>query len=593
MKTENKNCQNCKTDFTIEPEDFTFYEKIKVPPPTFCPECRLRRRFAWRNERFLYRRPDARTGDVIFSAFAPTAPIKTVAQEHWSSDDWDPREYGRDYDFSRPFFEQFRELMQVVPWPSRWAVNIVNADYNINTNDAKDCYLVMSSSYVQNSSYCIWVVNTDDSIDLYNTAKTSWSYNSSFLRECSRVFFSMRCDQCQNVWFSRDMVGCWDCFGCAGLRNKKYCIFNQQLTKEEYSEKIEQLWAGSYQAISELRARAHALWATVPVKYMTGRQNVGVTGEYIDHSKNVRQSYNVQGGEDLRFCQNILKGPARDCYDYSNWGENAELIYDSLLCGVNVTGCKFSVYCWSNNRNLEYCINGQNLADSFGCVSLKSKQYCILNKQYSKEEYFALRDKIIQHMKNMPYKDKLGNIYAYGEFFPMEFAVMPYNETIAQEFFPITKEEAERSGYLWNNDVVKSHEVTLLAHDLPDHIKDVNDSILHEVVGCAHRGKCADGCMTAFKITKSEFSFYKKFLLPIPRLCFNCRHAERLALRNPINLWSRTCQCAGNVAEYGGYKNNTNHFHGVEPCPNEFETAYCPDSPEIVYCESCYNSEVV
>jgi len=43
-KNETKNCQNCKKDFTIEQDDFSFYEKIKVPPPTFCPECRYKRR---------------------------------------------------------------------------------------------------------------------------------------------------------------------------------------------------------------------------------------------------------------------------------------------------------------------------------------------------------------------------------------------------------------------------------------------------------------------------------------------------------------------------------------------------------------------
>lgn len=34
-KSETKICQNCKKDFTIDPEDFKFYEKIKVPSPTF------------------------------------------------------------------------------------------------------------------------------------------------------------------------------------------------------------------------------------------------------------------------------------------------------------------------------------------------------------------------------------------------------------------------------------------------------------------------------------------------------------------------------------------------------------------------------
>ena len=55
-KSEKRICQNCKKDFIIEPEDFNFYEKIKVPPPTFCPWCRFIRRMAWRNERALYKR---------------------------------------------------------------------------------------------------------------------------------------------------------------------------------------------------------------------------------------------------------------------------------------------------------------------------------------------------------------------------------------------------------------------------------------------------------------------------------------------------------------------------------------------------------
>ena len=59
---ETKNCQNCKKDFIIEPEDFNFYQKMKVPPPTFCPLCRAQRRFAFRNERKFFRVKDAFTG---------------------------------------------------------------------------------------------------------------------------------------------------------------------------------------------------------------------------------------------------------------------------------------------------------------------------------------------------------------------------------------------------------------------------------------------------------------------------------------------------------------------------------------------------
>src|SRR5687767_2461861 len=104
---ENKTCQNCKKDFVIEPEDFGFYEKIKVPPPTFCPECRLIRRLTVPNERVLYKRKCDLTGEQIFSMYDDEAPFPVYETKAWYSDQWDPYQYGMDYDFSRSFFEQF------------------------------------------------------------------------------------------------------------------------------------------------------------------------------------------------------------------------------------------------------------------------------------------------------------------------------------------------------------------------------------------------------------------------------------------------------------------------------------------------------
>ena len=101
---ELKICQNCTQEFRIEPEDFVFYEKIRVPPPTWCPECRMIRRFMFRNERNLYRRKDDVSGKEIFSMYPPEVPVKIYEKDYWWSDAWDATEYGKDYDFSRPFF---------------------------------------------------------------------------------------------------------------------------------------------------------------------------------------------------------------------------------------------------------------------------------------------------------------------------------------------------------------------------------------------------------------------------------------------------------------------------------------------------------
>ena len=48
MNSETRNCQNCKKDFTIEPDDFSFYEKMDVCQPKICPDYRARQRLSFR-----------------------------------------------------------------------------------------------------------------------------------------------------------------------------------------------------------------------------------------------------------------------------------------------------------------------------------------------------------------------------------------------------------------------------------------------------------------------------------------------------------------------------------------------------------------
>ena len=67
-----------------------------------------------------------------------------------------------------------------------------------------------------------------------------------------------------------------------------------------------------------------------------------------------------------------------------------------------------------------------------------NSQYCILNKQYTKEEYEELLPKIIEHMKSTD---------EWGKFFPTEDSPFAYNETVASEFYPITKDEVLKNNW--------------------------------------------------------------------------------------------------------------------------------------------------
>jgi hypothetical protein len=280
-----------------------------------------------------------------------------------------------------------------------------------------------------------------------------------------------------------------------------------------------------------------------------------------------------------------------DIYGFGAGG--GELGYETTNPGFSAYHVKFIAQ-GNAQREVEYSLLNYSSSNLFGCIGLRNKQYCVLNKQYTKESFDKLRTKIIEHMDKMPYIDKKGRVYKYGEFFPPELSPFAYNETIAQEYFPLSKAEAESKGYSWKDPEERNYKIQIPNDKLPDNIKDVKDDIVGKVIECAHQGRCNEQCTTAFKIIEPELQFYKRMNLPLPRLCPNCRHYQRLKQRNPLKLWHRKCQCGGEKSENGVYKNTTNHpHHGPNHCPNEFETSYVPDRPEIVYCEQCYNNEVV
>ncbi len=602
MSAETRNCQSCKNPFTIEPEDFDFYEKIKVPAPTWCSRCRYQRRLSWRNTWHLFKKKDARTGEEIFSIFPEESPVKIYEKEYWDSDAWDPMEYGRKYNWERPFFEQFKELFHTVPLFAHSVTNLSSCQYCTNANNLKNCYLVRASTHSEDSLYLIWDHASKRCLDSHMTNRCELSYGNLNTMRCYKTFFSVDCEDCQNISFSKDCVGCSDCFGCIGLRNKSHHIWNKPYTKESYAEALSMLNIGSAKTLNDLHGRAHAHWQKYPHKFMHGRQNVGVSGDYISTSKNAKQSFRIRGTEDSKFCQNFLDGPAKQCYDYSNWGENTELVYESLVVGIGAYNIRFSSQTYSNVKNMEYCFCCKNSSDLFGCIGLKNKQYCIFNTQYSKEEYGAMRAKIIAQMSETPYVDGARRVYKYGEFFPPELSPFPYEATEAYEFFPLDERSAKAKGFVWYQTKHQSYPVTLRNNEIPDDIKDVPDSVLQEVLECAHTaptgalakegGGCREECTGAFRVVRDELTFCRQQNIALPRLCPNCRHYSRLALRNPPTFIRRSCQCAGVASENGTYRNLAAHPHGSAHCLERFETSYAFDRPEIVYCEQCYQAEV-
>ena len=579
MKSETRVCQNCHQNFLIEPEDFNFYEKIKVPPPTFCPECRSMRRLIWRNERSLHHNVCALTGKKIISMFSPDVNVVVYDRDVWWSDKWDPLVYGQDYDFSRPFFEQYKELLSRVPVASLGNTNIINSDYGNHNFDLRNCYLIYASLHAENVLYAQGVVNVKDSVDLYTVMKSENCYEGSLSAGLYNTHFSFDSDESlDSMFLANNCYNLQYCLGCVSLRNKKYCIFNEQYTKEKYEKKLAEYDFGSYKNLENFKKKYEEFILKYPRRFAGIIKSASVTGDYVMSSKNSKHVFDVYGEvENSKYITHAVK--LKESYDGYGVGENAELLYEGVDLGLNASRNFFTVLN-HGSMNTQYtymCYHSQNL---FGCIGIRNGDHIILNKKYSKEEYENLVPKIIEHMNEMPYVDAKGRVYKYGEFFPAEFSPFYYNETIAQEYYPLTQEKAEDFNFKWKTKERKDYKIDIKAEDLPDHINDIDESIVGMVIGCLHRGSCEEQCTEAFRIREDELKFYKNHNIALPRLCPNCRHFARLSKRNPLNLWHRTCMC------------DKDHSHHDGKCGAEFDTPYAPDRPEIIYCEKCYQAEV-
>ena len=594
MTQEVRQCQSCKNQFVIEPDDFGFYETIKVPPPTFCFYCQLRQRLSFRNERTLYKRKCDVPGhtEELISIYSPSKKITVYDHQYWWSDEWDAMRLEIGYDFSKTFFEQFSVLVKEIPWVALINFNSVNSDYCNFTTDNKNCYLVFGGDFNEDCLYSTFNFHSKSSSDMYFTDKCELCYEVIDTNNCYKVFFSRYANDCTDSLFLYDCVGCANCIGCTNLRNKSYYIFNKPYSKEEYKEKLKEFDFASYAGLRKIEKDFNVLKLNTPRRYARILKSTNSTGDNVVECKNVLNGFDIKGpAEDLK---NIFLAGwgLKDSHSCNHLGHRSQLVYNSFAVFSGCSNVRFSILI-SSSHDIEYSYNCRNCHDLFGCVGLKNKQYCILNKQYTKEEYENIVPKIREHMKANPYKDKKGMVYAYGEFFPTELSLFAYNETIAQEYFPMSPEKIIAEGLMFENPSKRYHEPTLSPGVIPDSIGNTKDDISRETVGCEHEGGCQENCTNAFLITVAELTLYRQLKLPIPHLCPNCRHYKRLRARNPLKLWPRKCQCVGTKSENDAYTNTISHAHGAECCPNEFETPYAPDRPEIVYCEQCYNAEVV
>jgi hypothetical protein len=503
--------------------------------------------------------------------YSPDRTKAVYCTDCWNSDDRNPFKDGFDYDFSQNFFDQLRKLRENSPVLfAHHTGTLVRSDYTNYSLDNKDCYLSYSIIYCENVLYSEVVDFCKNTQDCYAVQKVDGcSYNI----DCEGNYnshYAIKSRNCVDSYFVYDCVNCSSCCLSSNLRNQSYVFKNIKLTKEEYQKELLSLKLGTYSGIEKTKKCFDDILKNKSIhRFAQIYNSQNASGDYIGNSKDIYNSFDVQNSENIHYTVRAITN-SKDCYDNQGIG-GGELIYESIATSFKTYKDYFTYIC-VGSKECEYSFMCKNCSNCFACFGLKNNQYCVFNKQYSKEEYFELVDRIKKHMNDMPYVDSEGRVYKYGELFPFDMSPFGYNETNAHDNFLITKEEALEKGYPWKDKEERNYNTTINSFDLTDDIKDISDTILSEIIACPNNGNQNYQCTTAYRIVPEELSFCRQKNLPLPRYCPNCRHYQRLAQRNPLKLWHRSCMKEG--------------------CNNEFETSYAPERPEIVYCEKCYQQEV-
>ena len=331
-------------------------------------------------------------------------------------------------------------------------------------------------SWVNRSSivWCPWV----HAENVYDSSCVISSYN---------VFFSRLIEWSNNMWYCDDCIGCTECLGCTGLRNVSYHIENIGYEKDEYLVK-KQTWIQSQS------------WAnTIPV----------------DFARTVLQSSDVEDG---LFCFNVHRGrnvafsghkdglsDVSDAFMWS-WGKDYAWVCHSagdseyVYCSVLQRKCFDTYYCYF----CEYC------SFCFGCVGLKNKEFCIYNKQYTKETRYETVNQIFSKMEAE---------WTLWCFFPGSLCPFNFNDSAASLIEDFSKEEVVADGFMWREeelkvdipdwmDVVETTE--LWSYESRDSWRVVIDpAILKKVI--------RDEKGNSYRVIKLEYDFLMKYGLPLPR----------------------------------------------------------------------------
>jgi CxxC-x17-CxxC domain-containing protein len=548
----------CEGEFEIKTEDINFLKMLRVPPPNFCPTCRRIRRLLHMNQMRLFKRKcNAPNHDeMMISILSEECPFPVYDYKYFIGDEFDPFSFGIEYKEGNSPMEILFELRKKFPMPSflNRDPSSINSDYSNGGRDVKNGYYVFGCYHDEDIWYSNLISRSRNIMDSNTVRDSEFVYEglySDHLYKSSFIYFS---NNCIDSMFLFDCHNCQDCFGCVNLRNARFNVFNEQLSKEKYEEFIKSIYPLSQKALSNYEEKFWKLVKALPANAPRNIVVNNVCGINLVNCKNLYDVIRANDSENICHADGALTH--KDSMDFLFSGGNSSLLYMTTNIGSQSSRVKFSVsskFC----TDCEFIFNSKNLNNCFMCFGLQNKSYCVLNKQYNEEEYYKIVDKIkIEMLKRGEYSD--------GTDF--KFSAQAYNFSLAQISYPLENGEIIKlGGYIAQEPESNVGDIEVVKYsNIPNVIGEVMDNILNKAILCEKSNK-------PFRITESELGFYRRMNLPLPNMHPSLRIGRRLSF----------------VAEGKKYKAI------CTKCGKEIESLFDPKENYILYCEDCYKREVV
>ena len=546
---------HCEGDFDLVAEDIEFLRMLRAPASNYCPTCRRIRRMVYMNMARLFKRRCDVPGhkEQMISILTPQCPFPVYDYEYFSGDQFDPFTFGVNWREGESPMEQLFAVRKIFPMPSflNRDPSSVNSEYSNGGRNNKNVYYAMGCYTCEDIWYSGMIEKGKEIMDSTDVHQGDSVYDGVCAKNIYKSAFVYYSKDCSDCMFTFDCKNCSDCFGCVNLRNKRYCIWNEQKTKEEYEAFMQSITPFSHKFLVETKEKFWKFIATLP---MNGSRNTSVkdvSGVLSDHCNNAHDITHCINADHVRHVDGALGH--KDSMDLLFSG-SSERVYQTINIGSQSSNVKFSVSSKFTTES-EFVFNSKSLSNCFMCFGLQNKSYCILNKQYSPEEYWPLLDRIKTDMLRRG---------EWGECPDMRFSPQSYNFSMAGIHYPVTREQAEALGAFWAEDPETNvgNTPTIEAKDLPDTITDVDDSILTKAIICEETGR-------PFRIIATELAFYRKMKLPLPHVHPTTRRQGHFYLAPNGKKFSASCA----------------------KCGKDMESIFPKEKGYILYCVDCYQQD--